>query len=91
MTFIMSQPTERDKIFARQMAIWDHNSLISDAEQRGLAQGIEQGRQEGLQEGENRLSALITKLHAANRDAEIPMAAADADFRKKLYMEMNIE
>lgn len=53
-------------------------------------QGIKQNQLSPAQI-ENRLSALITKLHAANRDAEIPMAAADADFRKKLYMEMNIE
>jgi len=38
MTFIMSQPTERERVFARQMAVWDMNTLLQDAERRGADQ-----------------------------------------------------
>ena len=37
MTFIMSQPTERDRIFAHQMAIWDQNTIIADAKREAEA------------------------------------------------------
>ena len=52
MTFIMSQPTERDRIIERQFAIWDHNTLVKDAERRGLQQGIEKGEKLGIEKGE---------------------------------------
>ena len=60
MTFIMSQPTERDRIWARQMAIWDHNAMIADAKEEGR----EEGREEVREEAEKREQEMVRRMRA---------------------------
>lgn len=53
-------------------------------------EGIEEGREEGREEGQNKLGRLITVLISQGRMDEIGLAAKDAEFRNRLYEELQI-
>jgi len=49
---IISQDEQKQLEYdARQKAIWDHNQLMLEAEQRGVQRGVQQGIQQGVQQG----------------------------------------
>jgi len=64
MTFIMSQPTERERVFARQMAVWDMNTLLQDAERRGADQERVKAEEAVLQEKKKAEKAILEKKKA---------------------------
>jgi predicted transposase/invertase (TIGR01784 family) len=64
-------PQERLNYINRQMAIMDYNSGINAAKKQGEA----------------RLSSLMQCLHKAGRDEDAFKAAADEQYRQKLYKE----
>lgn len=52
--------------------------------------GKRAGKREGKREGEEKLSALIKKLHLDNRTDDIIKAASSVRVRRRLYQEYNI-
>lgn len=49
---IISQDEQKQLEYdARQKAIWDHNQLMLEAEQRGEQRGVKRGLQQGIQQG----------------------------------------
>ena len=53
-------------------------------------EGRAEGRVEGRAEGETLLGTLMTRLKDAGRMDDAFRAAADADYRKKLYQEFKM-
>ena len=74
---------------AKTMSEW-LTRVISENEEKGVKQGIEQGVKQGVEQGENRLGSLITKLKEVGRTDDAFRAAADPDYRKKLYKEFKL-
>ena len=56
----------------------------------GRAEGRAQGRAEGLKKGESLLGSLITKLKELGRADDAFRAAADPEYREKLYKEFKL-
>ena len=56
----------------------------------GRAEGRAEGRVEGRAEGETLLGTLMTRLKDAGRMDDAFRAAADADYRRKLYQEFKL-
>ena len=50
----------------------------------------EEIRQESEAKGEAKLSLLITKLIESGRNSDVPLAATDENYRKKLYIEFGV-
>ena len=63
-------------------------------EAKGRAEGLEKGRAEGLEkgraEGADRMGALMIKLMQLGREDDAFKAAADSDYRDKLFKELGI-
>lgn len=68
--------------------------VLSESEEKGVKQGLEkgvkQGVEQGVEQGENRLGSLMTKLKEVGRTDDAFRAAADPDYRKKLYKEFKL-
>ena len=64
------------------------------AEARGLEKGMlevmEKGIEKGMEKGENQLSSLITRLKELGRTDDVFKAAADKQYRDKLYKEFKM-
>lgn len=60
--------------------------VLSESEEKGVKQGLEKG----VEQGENRLGSLMTKLKEVGRTDDAFRAAADPDYRKKLYKEFKL-
>ena len=56
----------------------------------GMEKGMEKGMQEGMEKGENQLSSLITRLKELGRTDDVFKAAADKQYRDKLYKEFKM-
>ena len=54
------------------------------------ARGLEKGMLEGMEKGENQLSSLITRLKELGRTDDVFKAAADKQYRDKLYKEFKM-
>ena len=61
-----------------------------EGEAKGRKEGEAQGRTKGRKEGEERLGMLMNLLFKENRYDDANKAAADADFREKLFKEYGI-
>ena len=100
-TFLQND-AERLAYINRELAILDYNSDHRDAfeegkaegrkegEAKGCKEGEAQGRTKGRKEGEERLGMLMNLLFKENRYDDANKAAADADFREKLFKEYGI-
>jgi len=60
------------------------------AEARGLEKGMLEGMEKGMEKGENQLSSLITRLKELGRTDDVFKAAADKQYRDKLYKEFKM-
>jgi hypothetical protein len=56
----------------------------------GIEEGIEIGMEKGMEKGENQLSSLITRLKELGRTDDVFKAAADKQYRDKLYKEFKM-
>ena len=59
--------------------------------EQGLKQGLDQGLERGLVQGESRFAVLSKKLLADHRMEDLERALDDAEYRKELYEEYEIE
>ncbi|MFV0618804.1 hypothetical protein ACE418_13005 [Megasphaera sp. WILCCON 0056] len=80
-TFLQND-AERLAYINRELAILDYNSDHRDA--------FEEGEAKGRKEGEERLGMLMSLLFKENRYDDANKAAADVDFREKLFKEYGI-
>ena len=48
---IMKEPSQRQLLWERKLALMDYNTEIRSARQEGWQEGLQEGRQEGRQEG----------------------------------------
>ena len=96
-TFLQND-AERLAYINRELAILDYNSDHRDAFEEGKAEGRKEGEAKGRKEGEakgrkegeERLGMLMNLLFKENRYDDANKAAADADFREKLFKEYGI-
>ena len=88
-TFLQND-AERLAYINRELAILDYNSDHRDAFEEGKAEGRKEGAAKGRKEGEKRLGMLMNLLFKENRYDDANKAAADADFREKLFKEYGI-
>ena len=88
-TFLQND-AERLAYINRELAILDYNSDHRDAFEEGKAEGRREGEAKGRKEGEKRLGMLMNLLFKENRYDDANKAAADADFREKLFKEYGI-
>ena len=58
--------------------------------EEGRQQGRVEGRAEGRAEGEDRFARLMNKLFSLKRFSDAEKAAADIDFREKMFDEFQI-
>ena len=56
----------------------------------GMEKGMEKGIEKGMEKGENQLSSLITRLKELGRTDDVFKAAADKQYRDKLYKEFRM-
>ena len=84
-TFLQND-AERLAYFNRELAILDYNSDHRDAFEEGEAKG----REEGQAIANERWGTLMQRLLNEQRYDDANKAAADADFREKLFKEYNI-
>ena len=104
-TFLQND-AERLAYINRELAILDYNSDHRDAFEEGKAEGRKEGEAKGRKEGEakgrkegeakgrkegeERLGMLMSLLFKENRYDDANKAAADVDFREKLFKEYGI-
>ena len=100
-TFLQDD-AERLAYINRELAILDYNSDHRDAFEEGKAEGRREGEAKGRKEGEakgreegqaianERWGALMQRLLNEQRYDDANKAAADADFREKLFKEYGI-
>ena len=96
-TFLQND-AERLAYINRELAILDYNSDHRDAFEEGKAEGRKEGEAKGRKEGEakgrkegeERLGMLMNLLFKETRYDDANKAAADADFREKLFKEYGI-
>ena len=62
----------------------------AEGRMEGRVEGRAEGRVEGRAEGETLLGTLMTRLKDAGRTDDAFRAAADADYRRKLYQEFKM-
>lgn len=74
----------------RELTILDYNSDHRDAFEEGKAEGRKEGEAKGRKEGEERIGMLMNLLFKETRYDDANKAAADADFREKLFKEYGI-
>ena len=58
--------------------------------ERGMEKGMQEGMEKGMEKGENQLSSLITRLKELGRTDDVFKAAADKQYRDKLYKEFKM-
>ena len=58
--------------------------------QKGMEKGMLEGMEKGMEKGENQLSSLITRLKELGRTDDVFKAAADKQYRDKLYKEFKM-
>ena len=58
--------------------------------EKGMLEGMEKGIEKGMEKGENQLSSLITRLKELGRTDDVFKAAADKQYRDKLYKEFKM-
>ena len=70
----MSQTKEeRLRALARERAVWDYNTEIQVAEERGEQRGLEKGMQKGIQKGrEDGMQTLLRTLIEARFSQPLP-------------------
>lgn len=79
---VVSQDKEKRLEYeARQKAIWDHNQMMLEAEERGRKQG------EGQIERIDRLNTFLIK---EKRFEDLERATSDKDFRQQLMEQCGI-
>ena len=96
-TFLQND-AERLAYINRELAILDYNSDHRDAFEEGKAEGRKEGEAKGRKEGEakgrkegeERIGMLMNLLFKETRYDDANKAAADADFREKLFKEYGI-
>ena len=92
-TFLQND-AERLAYINRELAILDYNSDHRDAFEEGKAEGRREGEAKGREEGQaianERWGALMQRLLNEQRYDDANKAAADADFREKLFKEYGI-
>ena len=62
-----------------------------EGREEGRKEGRKAGRKEGLQQGEDHLARLMQALLADKRYEDARAASTDAEVRKRLYREYNME
>ena len=82
---IIQDEEKRLEYEARQKAIWDHNQMMLEAEERGEERGREQG-EEQIQRI-NKLNALLIK---DKHFEDLERSANDEDFQKQLMEQYGI-
>ena len=69
----MSQTKEeRLRALARERAVWDYNTEIQVAEERGEQRGLEKGMQKGLEKGIQAMQTLLRTLIEARFGQPLP-------------------
>ena len=58
--------------------------------EKGMEKGMQEGMEKGMEKGENQLSSLITRLKELGRTDDVFKAAADKQYRDKLYKEFKM-
>lgn len=63
---------------------------LADGMARGMARGLADGMARGEARGEENLAALMTSLFHSGRNEDAVRAAADREYRLKLFKEFGI-
>ena len=80
---VISQDEEKRLEYeARQKAIWDHNQMMLEAEERG--------REEGEKRGIERINKLHSLLIKDKRFEDLERSTSDKDFQKQLMEQYGI-
>lgn len=64
--------------------------LLREGMEQGLSRGIQQGIQQGMDQGQNRILTLYNILLSENRMEDMRRATEDADYRNRLFEELDI-
>lgn len=88
---VISQDKEKRLEYeARQKAIWDHNQMMLEAEERGIQRGREEGEARGEKRASERINKLNTFLIKEKRFEDLERSANDGDFQKQLMEQYGI-
>lgn len=88
---VISQDKEKRLEYeARQKAIWDHNQMMLEAEERGIQRGREEGEARGEKRGIERVNKLYSFLIKEKRFEDLERSANDGDFQKQLMEQYGI-